>query len=41
MHEFFHRRFKYNMRRFLPNSILYMYLDVLLQYNADVTGGVQ
>lgn len=29
------------MRRIPPNRILYMYLAVLLQYNARVTGGVQ
>jgi hypothetical protein len=32
---------KYNMRSFRLNFIHYMYLPVLLQYNADVTGGVQ
>lgn len=29
------------MRKIMPNSIYYMYLDMLLQYNARVAGGVQ
>jgi hypothetical protein len=29
------------MRNFMLNFIHYMYLAVLLQYNASVTGGVQ
>lgn len=32
---------KYIMRKFLLNSTDYMYLAVLLQYNAVVTGGDQ